>query len=141
MFLVWTAQRVRTKKENRYLLDPAFAANASQLISNSSGATLALLMSASDMVVSQGHTPATKCPDGSGYCATWQCDFQCTEGFAGYDPATMEPVDGFNVGVLNTRDCSIQACIDDEDCENLGEDENGRYWCLTTGCCEQIYVE
>ena len=118
-----------------------FARNGSQLVSNSSGAALALLMSASDMVVSKGNNPATKCPDGSGYCATWLCDFQCTEGFAGYDPATKEPVGGFNLRDPEAGACSVQTCHTNEDCENPGEDENGRYWCSATGCCIQIYVE
>jgi hypothetical protein len=74
-----------------YTGQPDFIENVRPLLINSSGAALALMVCASEIVEPPGKSDDAYCPDGYGYCPTHSCDFQCVEGYTG--PGSIETQD------------------------------------------------
>lgn len=57
----------------------AFADHVRPLFVNASGAALATLMCASELVEPPGRSPDTKCPGDTIYCPTYEANFECVE--------------------------------------------------------------
>jgi len=67
-----------------YTDNPDFNSQMAPIVANASGAALALLVCASQMVEPAVDTVDSKCPEGYKYCPSHYCGFQCIEGFEGY---------------------------------------------------------
>ena len=122
-----TSDEGKMKKVNRYLAKDAFWENARSMVANSSGAALALLMCAADMVESDGSPSDTKCEEGYEYCMKWECGFQCT--LTDEEP-TIPPVFTGLVPFAE-KTCQYGACSSDDDCEGAtycNEDDNCCYF-------------
>lgn len=104
------------------------------MMNNSSGAALALLMSAADMVDynENSQSVGTKCPVNFGYCPTWECEFQCVEGYTHDEPAE-QPIEIFEIPEETSIGCKDNPCLSDDDCPEP------TFCYKATGCC--IYVE
>ncbi|MBN2343753.1 MAG: hypothetical protein JXX29_10450 [Deltaproteobacteria bacterium] len=85
----------KDEKTASYLADSDFWNGMKPIVSNSSGAALAFLMCAADMVDYQENSSSeevTRCDDGYGYCASWECgfSFECIEGYTGPESVSVE---------------------------------------------------
>jgi hypothetical protein len=62
-----------------YSEDPDFVTNVRPLFVNASGAALATLMCASQLVEPPGQSADTECPGNTIYCPTYDADFECID--------------------------------------------------------------
>ncbi|MBN2342923.1 MAG: hypothetical protein JXX29_20620 [Deltaproteobacteria bacterium] len=134
---------VKNAKALKYITDTDFLINATKLVSNSSGAALALLMSAAAMTQSNGESNSTtECPAGYSYCATWECGFQCVGGYSETDPVFIwDGLEWIFESTENSGECAIQSCNSTVDCQNLPDQPTGGAICSEKKCCVYIASE
>ncbi|MBN2715386.1 MAG: hypothetical protein JXX14_05995 [Deltaproteobacteria bacterium] len=121
----------REHKIDLWERSPEAWGNSMSMVRNSSGATMALLMSAANMVESNGNgdsSAVTKCPDGYGYCSTWACGFQCVEGHEAYIPSEQD-------GIRPTSDEDADGQCADDPCNSNDDCPADAFCSVATGCC------